>query len=140
MNDGREILDHLRQCTGSEVLYRHTLVRAFTYTEGVLFFAKNAGGGAYWFLDTLATEPAVRKQVMEDGFAAVKLHVMNGKALLQVEDGNDKVVFTEQINFTDCPECPPDAEGKARPWMFFIEPNQLGDGTKCMTMMWPSER
>lgn len=140
MNDGREILDHLRQCTGSETLYRHSLVRSFTYTDGVQFFARNAGGGAYWLLDILATESAIRKQVMEDGFATVRLFVTGSKARLVVDDGNGNAVYTRAFDFTDCPERPKNADGAEEPWMFFIEPNTLGDGTNVMTMMWPSER
>ncbi|MNR44758.1 hypothetical protein D3C85_1635360 [compost metagenome] len=57
-----------------------------------------------------------------------------------MDDGNGNVKFSRHIDLTDCPERPKttlDPEGE---WLFFIEPNQLGDGTLCMTMMWPSER
>lgn len=143
MNDGREILNHLRMCFGSERLFRHSLVRTFTYTEGVQFFAANAGGGAHWMLDILATEPAIRNLVLgtgpDCGFATVKLMVSGSTATLTVDDGNGKIRFVQHIANTDCPERP-HSKGKDEPWTFFIERNQYPDGTPIMTMMWPSER
>ena len=146
MKDGNELLASMGQFTGSMTLYRHPLVRRFTYTEGVRHFALNAGGGAVWLLDILATEPAIRNLVLGDGpdcgFASVRIFVEGTKGTITVDDGNGNVKFTRVLDYTDCPERPAarsqhdDAQG----WLFFIEPNQLGDGTTCMTMMWPSER
>jgi len=144
MKDGRDLLLSMQQYTGSERLFRHSLVRAFTYTEGVHFFANNAGGGAYWLLDILATEPAVRQQVLGEadgcGFASVRLKVVGNQADLTVDDGNGNVKYMRHIDMTDCPARPVTQSDPEGVWLFFIEPNQLGDGTVCMTMMWPSER
>lgn len=85
---------------GSEVFYRHPLNRSVVYTEGVQHFAEQAG--AYWFLDILATEPAILEQAKD--FAAVTLKVKDGKAQLLVTDGNDGEVFRRDIDYTDCPE------------------------------------
>lgn len=86
--------------TGSTVWYRHPLSRRWTYTEGVQYFAEEAG--AYWLLDILVTEPAILKQA--EDFALVILDVQGSKATLYVEDGNGVVAFTMAIDFTDCPE------------------------------------
>lgn len=139
MNDGRELLDHMRQYHSSDVIYHHGLVRTFNYTEGVRFFARNAGNGAYWLLDILATEPAIRKQVTEDRFATVRLFVTGTTARLVVDDGNDNAVFTRGFEHTDCPERPKNADGADEPWMFYIEQSMVGDKI-VMLMMWPSER
>ena len=144
MKDGNELLSQMRQFTGSERLFRHSLVRALTYTEGVRWFALHAGGGALWLLDILATEPAVRQQVLGDGegcgFASVRLKVFGVCARLTVDDGNGNVKYERAIDWTDCPERPKTDADPSGEWLFFIEPNHLGDGTVCMTMMWPSER
>jgi len=42
----------LAQFTGSEQLYRHSLVKRFCYTDGVKYIAERAG--AYWLIDEIA--------------------------------------------------------------------------------------
>jgi hypothetical protein len=90
--------------TGSETMYQHTINRNVIYTEGVRHFAQNAGHGAYWLLDIMATEPKILRQQRE--FALVKLVAKNGKAKLTVDDGNDgsEPVYKKNISFTDCPD------------------------------------
>jgi hypothetical protein len=144
MKDGNELLQGMRQFTGSECLFRHALTRRFTYTEGVQFFAQNAGGGAYWLLDILATEPAIRDLVLGEGedcgFAFVKLRVTGHTAMLVVEDGNGVLKFGRHIDLTDCPPHPTSTDEPDGFWKFYIEPNRLGDGTVVMTMMLTRER
>jgi hypothetical protein len=101
--DRIDLRNSLYGFTGSEQMYRHALNRNVIYTEGVQFFAENAGNGAYWLLDILATEPAILAQQKE--FAAVVLSVKDGGATLTVTDGNKgPPVFSREISFTDCPE------------------------------------
>lgn len=85
---------------GSNVVYRHALNRNVVYTEGVQYFAEQAG--AYWFLDILATEPAILKQARE--FASIELKVKDDKATILVTDGDDHEVYRQEIGYTDCPE------------------------------------
>lgn len=101
--DTTELKSNLANFTGTEEYYRHTLNRNVIYTEGVQFFAENAGGGAYWLIDILATEPAILKQQRE--FASIWLEVKGEKARITVDDGNDSPpVYTRDIDWTDCPE------------------------------------
>lgn len=97
----------LAQFTGTENHYRHGLNRTVLYTDGVKFFAERAGGGAYWFLDILATElNDIRKT---EGFLSIKLDVKGTlsanvhTAQVIVDDGNGNVLHTKDIAFTDCP-------------------------------------
>lgn len=143
MKDGSELHNALRQYTGTENVYRHSLVRNFFYSDGVQYFARNAGGGAYWMLDILATEPTIKRLVLgEDegcGFASVRLKVdsLTRKALLTVDDGNNNIKFSREIDITDCPSaCKSHNDGC---WLFFIEPTQVG-GVVGSMMMLPSER
>ena len=59
MNNANELRQTLRNYTGSEQVYRHSLARLFNYTEGARAFFRNAGQGAYWLADILATEPSI---------------------------------------------------------------------------------
>ena len=91
----------LRQFTGSETWYRHGINRNVLFTDGAKFVADD--GGAYWLLDTIAIcqmEPRVKAEE----FQVWKLSVHPDRSgALVCEDGNDNVVYTQQIPFTDFP-------------------------------------
>lgn len=91
----------LAQFTGSESFYRHNLVRAVVYTEGVQYLADKAG--AYWLVDKIATEQ-LRRRIHQEEFQAWKLVVNADKsATLTMEDGNGKSLTQEKIDWTDFP-------------------------------------
>lgn len=89
------------QFTGTEQWHRHGLVRSVTYTDGARYVAETAG--AYWLLDKIATvgtmDPAVRKE----GFQVWRLAVKGDSATLIAEDGDDNVIYSEEISYTDFP-------------------------------------
>ena len=93
----QDLKSNLSQFTGTEQWWKHSL-SDMTYTDGVRYFAKEAG--CYWFLDIVGTE------VMPQGheFAVVKLASKEGKATIVIEDGNGNATWKKQIEFTDCPE------------------------------------
>lgn len=100
--DAQELSNELCQFTGTEMYYKHGLNQKVCYTDGVRFFAQNAGGGAYWLLDILATEPEILAQ--QASFAAITLIVALNMARIVVTDGDEKTVYTRQIDWTDCPD------------------------------------
>ncbi len=100
--------EDLQQFTGTSQWYRNPLFRRMTYTDGVKYFAEQAG--AYWFLDIVGTEfaPNITQEAPKwDYFAVITMTVKDSKAVITVDDGNmpDGIVFTtKHIEFTDCPE------------------------------------
>jgi hypothetical protein len=92
----------LRQFTGSDQWYRHSLVRKVLYTEGVQYVAEAAG--AYWLIDEIAFAQAIAAVAAEE-FQHWKLAVDTARstAVLTCDDGNGRVVFTKTIEFTDFP-------------------------------------
>jgi hypothetical protein len=93
--------EDLRQFTGSEKWYRHSIARKVLYTEGAKHVAEC--GGAYWLIDEIAFAQAIR-QVASEGFQLWKLKVSpDQSATLACEDGNSKIVFSKGIEFTDFP-------------------------------------
>lgn len=120
----RRLRNELLHFYGSETIYRHALNKSVLYTEGVQHFAQSAG--AYWFLDILATEPAILKEARD--FTKVELVVgEHNTAVINVTDGGkhglrQQTVYTRQLDFTDCPP---------GTWEFFFE---------NMTIMLPQER
>lgn len=111
MQNAEQLQYDLNQFTGTENWYRHSLNPNFMYTDGVKFFAENAGGGAYWLLDIAATELAEINKTEE--FIHLQVFVSaDSTALLTADDGNDHELWTRQIEWTDCP---------IGTWRFYIE-------------------
>lgn len=95
-----ELYHALNNFTGTEQWHRHGLVRSFLYTDGVAFFAENAGGGAYWLLDILATEVLpLQKQYP---FIAVEFAVGDTN-VITATDGDENIIYSRTIDYTDCP-------------------------------------
>jgi len=88
--------------TGSENWYRHGLNRNVLFTDGAKYVADQ--GGAYWLLDEIALAQRYEKSVAAEEFQVWKLAVNSDHtATLTCEDGNNNVVFTKALEFTDFP-------------------------------------
>lgn len=114
MENGQLLEQDLNQFTGTDQWYRHGLVPKMLYTDGVRYFAENAGGGAYWFLDIVATE--LFQLQSKVGFVVITADVAESKAQLYADDGNDNVIWQREIEYTDMPT------GK---WKFYLTDNVL---------------
>jgi hypothetical protein len=103
----------LDQFTGTERWHRHWLGRV-TFTDGAKYLADNAG--AYWLLDEIVLEQSNRRvkgeefqvwkltrEVAEPSTKADGSLNLKPGAVLTCDDGNDTVVFTKRIEFTDFP-------------------------------------
>ena len=93
----------LNNFTGSENWYRHGLNRAVLFTDGAKHVAD--AGGAYWLLDEIALAQRSVKAVAAEEFQVWTLTVdlSRHRATLNCGDGNDHIVFTKAIEFTDFP-------------------------------------
>jgi len=92
----------LAQFTGSENWYRHAINRAILFTDGAKYVADHAG--AYWLLDEIAIIQPHHARVAAEGFQVWRLAVKpDHSSVLTCEDGNDNVVYTKQIKYTDFP-------------------------------------
>lgn len=91
----------LRQFTGTEQYYYNPLFKDFKYTDGVKFLAERAG--AYWLLDYIFSNQPHRS-LRGEAFQVWKIRVnQDDSATLTVEDGNDNVLTTFRIEYTDFP-------------------------------------
>lgn len=103
----------LRQFTGTESWYRHSLFSKYLYTDGVRYVARN--GGAYWLIDKifacqssvpgLAEEGLIVWELIRDpeGPAAVNAQADRHRAKLRCTNGNCKELYSETILYTDFP-------------------------------------
>ena len=85
---------------GSDQVYPHSLLRTFSYTEGVQFLAENAG--AYWLLDLIFSHQLDPKVAREE-FQVWILKVENQRGVVICEDGNGNKVAEQVIEYTDFP-------------------------------------
>jgi len=92
----------LHQFAGSENWHRHSLNPSVLYTNGAKYVADAAG--AYWLLDEIALAQRHESAVRAEAFQVWRLDVKESAATLTCEDGNDRIVHTEVISFTDFPE------------------------------------
>ena len=102
-HDANHLIQHIfDEFTGSEHWYRHGLVPNIAFTDGAKYIADQAG--AYWLLDEIALAQRFDKKVAAEEFQVWKLTVNpDSSAMLVCEDGNDNMVFTKPIPFTDFP-------------------------------------
>jgi len=87
--------------TGTETWFRHGLARNVLYTEGAQYVAEH--GGAYWLIDAIAfsqSEPSVAHEDFQLWTLTVK---PDHSATLVCSDGNNNVVYSRDITFTDFP-------------------------------------
>jgi len=92
--------DDLAHFTGTENWYRHGLVRNMLYTDGVKFVAER--GAAFWLIDKVATLQ-LEERIRSEPFQVWRLKVEGSAATLTCDDGNDNVIHSERIDYTDFP-------------------------------------
>ena len=115
--------------TGTETIYRYRCgqrVLAY-YTDGVKYLADNAE--AYWLLTEIVSVQS-QPSFSSEPFQVWHLTVTEEQsATLVCEDGNDNVVATKDIPFTDFPL------RKIRIWVEYGEV----EGANMPTLLLPSE-
>ena len=95
-----ELLQNLRQFSGTGVYYKHPLFPKFRYTEGVRYLAINAE--CYWLLEFIFGNQSI-KAIKETFFQVWKLEKNGDKATITIEDGNDNTVKTFTLTYTSFP-------------------------------------
>lgn len=93
----KTLIENLSQFTGTSQYYR--ISRTTLLTDGAYFLAEHAG--AFWLM--LAFASYLNQLNPDDWFAVLKLHVIESSALLRLEDGNDNLIASQQIEYTDFP-------------------------------------
>ena len=92
----KEIEAGLPQFTGTEHYYRHQ--PGVLLTDGAKWLAESAE--CYWLYDIVwSVKPILDKR----WFAAVRLTVKDNQGEVTIDDGNDNVLYTQHIDYTDFP-------------------------------------
>jgi hypothetical protein len=117
----------LIEFTGTEN-YFQTIDKSIVYTDGVQYFARNAGDhGAYWLLDLIVLDliPANR----DEEFLVIEVSIKDSQAFIRTQDGNDNYFVTRRIDYTDL------VEGD---WKFYVENGMVGE-KEVKVILLPSE-
>jgi hypothetical protein len=95
-----ELKTALSQFIGTENYYKY--YGNFLLTDGVKFLCEEAG--AYWLIDILWSVQMISK-VRNEGFQVLKLKVdvERSKGVVEISDGNNNIVYTQEIEYTDFP-------------------------------------
>lgn len=91
-----EINNVLPNFTGTENYHRY--LSGIHITDGVKYLAEAAG--CFWLLDILVSAQQLPK-VKKEEFQVLKFN--KNKMVVQIEDGNNNVVYKQKLQFTDCP-------------------------------------
>lgn len=96
MNSTQNLQSELSQFIGTEKLYRIT--SRHVLTDGVKYLAEQAK--SFWLMTAIASHLT---RSYDDYFAVARLVVNGSSAVLTLDDGNDTVFATQQIEYTDFP-------------------------------------
>lgn len=91
------LLADLQQFTGTAHYYR--IDKRTLLTDGAYYLCEHAG--AYWLMTLFSSHLIELKS--DDWFAVLKLSVNGVAAIVRIEDGNDNLLATQEIEFTDFP-------------------------------------
>ena len=123
----------LSMFTGTEGYIRYNMPltpkdQQMLLTDGAHYFAENCGGGADWLMDIIQTE-VVPLLTEENYFIVIKMDVLQGEnnkvATIVADDGNDNLLWSRDIGFTDA---------DIGTWKFYL----IDDGQQKVLML-PSE-
>ncbi len=96
--NANELESSLRQFTGTTRyarLYAHLLL-----TDGAVYLAENAK--SWWLLDVYASY-LLHIDGNKEPFTCLKMTVSDHSAMVVIEDGNEKVIARQHIEYTDFP-------------------------------------
>jgi len=98
----RDNADDLLQFTGTDEYYQNQTMPFVVYTDGVkhLFETRSA----YWLGQLIATNYGYNTLLKDESFITCELIKESSEAILVFTNGNDKVLFLEQIPYTDFPD------------------------------------
>ena len=95
-----ELIIALKQFTGTTQWFYHPLFKAFKYTDGVKFLAKNAE--CYWLLEFIFGHQTNAK-IKATPFQTWKLVKQGEGCTITIDDGNGKVIKTFTLSYTSFP-------------------------------------
>ncbi len=100
MKNPNQLINELKQFTGTECFYKNPLFPNYVFTDGIQYLAEEAN--AYWLIDYIFSSQIYPK-IKQETFQIWQMKVSDNKAIVRVEDGNDNLVKQFKIEYTDFP-------------------------------------
>ena len=95
----QELISDLLQFNGTESYHRSSaLTNRYYHTDGIKYLAENAG--CYWLIDIVTSCYHLLK---ECDFQVWTVNKKGDGATITCDDGNDKIVYQQEIEYTDFP-------------------------------------
>ena len=88
----------LLQFRGTEQYYKH--FTGLIYTDGIFYVARVFK--AYWIIDLVASYQS-KKKVRQEPFQVYSIKVKENTAIVTITDGNDNILASQKIEYTDLP-------------------------------------
>jgi hypothetical protein len=100
-NKLKDLTNGFGSCIGTSQYHQHPLVRNLVYTDGIYELCE--GLKCWWFLDVVASYQlyASMAKVIYQWWT---VYVQNNQATVYCTDGDDNVIKTQDIPFTDLPD------------------------------------
>ena len=96
-HEAQQLRADLAQFTGTTHYYQ--IDRKTLLTDGVYHLCEHAG--AYWLVTVFASY--LHELDLDEWFTVLKLDVAGATAKVTISDGNDNVLATQEIEYTDFP-------------------------------------
>lgn len=96
-NDVLQLSAELSQFTGTSKYYR--IDRKILLTDGTYYLCEHAG--AFWLMAVFSSY--LHELKLDEWFTVLKLDVAGSSAKVTISDGNDNVLATQEIEYTDFP-------------------------------------
>lgn len=93
-----ELKSNLSQFTGTSQYYKY--LPPYLLTDGVQYLAETAQ--CYWLLDIIWSVHGLPELANQD-FLVVTLKVNECSGIVTIDDGNNNILYTQHIEFTDFP-------------------------------------
>ena len=95
-----DLRTNLAQFTGTEGYHRFSILcRNLVLTDGAKYLAEKAG--AYWLMDVIGSVQG-KSEIKKLSLQVVKMKVKDSKGVITIENGNGKVLYTQEVH-TDFP-------------------------------------
>jgi hypothetical protein len=92
-------LKDLEQYSGTEQYHKIFLFPFANLTDGVYYIINN---GYSWFVTDVLSVIATDEKIRQEDFLSIKLKLSDDKtAVMEITDGNEKILYTQNYNYTD---------------------------------------
>jgi hypothetical protein len=121
-----EIMNELAYCHGSESFFR-TMNRRLFHTEGIKALCDLCE--SFWLIDIVAS--VINTKLKGDFYVFTMKKLENNEGKIIVDDGNDNIEYTQNIEYTDFP---------LNEYSFYVEKGSIDGINLSYIAMLKSER